>query len=77
MLKLLLDNVEMKYPAVIKGVVPDKIPFSTIHFVLVNLIKRKKSIRRLIKIIEVLEEEVTRSKDNEALTEAVLKRLYT
>jgi flagellar biosynthesis component FlhA len=77
MLQLLLDNVEAKYPAAIKDVVPEKIPFSVIQSVIVNLIKRKKSIRKLVKIIEVLEEEIVMSKDNVSLTEAVLTKLYT
>jgi flagellar biosynthesis component FlhA len=76
MLQLLLDNVEAKYPAAIKGVIPEKIPFSVIQSVLVNLIKRKKSIRILVKIIEVLEEEIGMSRDYTVLTDAVLTKLY-
>jgi flagellar biosynthesis component FlhA len=76
MLKLLLDNVEEKYPAVIKDVIPDKIPYSIIQAVLSELIIRKKSIRKLVKIIEVLENEIIDSSDSAMLTEAVLNKLY-
>lgn len=76
MLQLLLDNVEMKFPAVVKGVIPDKIPFSTLQSVLAELVKRKKSIRKLVKIIEVLEDEMEDSSDRDVLTEAVLTKLY-
>ena len=76
MLQLLIDNAETKYPAAIKGVIPDKIPLSIIQFVLAELVKRKKSIRRLVKIIEVLEAEMEKSRDCTVLTEAVLAKLY-
>lgn len=76
MLQLLLDNVEASYPSVIKGVIPDKIPTSVLQSVLVNLVRRKKSIRKLVKIIEVLEDEIIKSRDSTALTEAVLTKLY-
>lgn len=77
MLHLLLDNAEAKYPAAIKGIIPDKIPFTVIQSVLVGLVKRKKSIRKLVKIIEVLEDEIDTGKDSVKLTEAVLAKLYS
>jgi flagellar biosynthesis component FlhA len=76
MLQLLLDNVESKYPTVLKGIIPDKIPLSLLQSVLVNLVVRKKSIRKLVKIIEVLEDEIVKSVDCSVLVESVLKRLY-
>ncbi len=76
MLQLLLDNVESKYPAVIKDVIPDKVPFSTLQLVLSGLVKRKRSLRKLVKIIEVLETEIENSTDSEVLIEAVLTKLY-
>jgi flagellar biosynthesis component FlhA len=41
------------------------------------LVKRKKSIRKLVKIIEVLEDEIVKSRDYIVLTDAVLTKLYT
>lgn len=77
MLQLLLNNVEAKYPAVIKGIIPEKIPLSVMQSVLVGLVRSKKSIRKLVKIIEVLEDEIEINTDCAILTEAVLSKLYT
>lgn len=76
MLQILIDNLEDRYPAVIKGVVPEKLSLSILQSVLTGLVTRKKSIRNLVKIIEVLEDEIAYSNDSTVLIDAVLKRLY-
>ncbi len=76
MLQLLLDNVAARYPATVKGVIPEKIPYSVLQYVISGLVKRRKSIRKLVKIIEVLEEEIENNRDCTKLIEAVLTRLY-
>ncbi len=56
--KNLIDNLEEKYPAVVAGVVPVKIPYAAIQWVLTDFIKQKRPIRNLIKIIEQMEEKI-------------------
>lgn len=75
MLKTLIDNVAMKYPAAIEGVIPDKITRPLLQVVLSGIVMRKKSIRALPKIIEIMEEELDRTVDAEQLTEKVLTKL--
>lgn len=75
MLKTLIDNVEMKYPAAITGVVPDKIKLSLLQVVLSGIVMRKKSIRNLLKIIEIMEEELDKTGDTEQLIETVQTKL--
>lgn len=54
--KTLVDNVRMNYPAVINNVIPEKITYSFLQKVLIELVNRKSSIRNLVKIIEVTED---------------------
>lgn len=75
MVQTLVDNVANKYPAVIKGAIPEKISLSLLQKILSKMVERQKSIRNLVKIIELLEDEVNQSKDINLLTEAILKQL--
>jgi flagellar biosynthesis component FlhA len=56
--KTLVDNVADKYPAVVVGVVPEKISYLRLQKKLCTIIENEKSIHNLIKIIESLEEEI-------------------
>ncbi|WP_197662161.1 FHIPEP family type III secretion protein [Mobilitalea sibirica] len=75
MVQTLVDNMIDKYPAVIKGVIPDKIPLALLQKVIATLVERKISIRNLIKIIEIMEEEVQNRKDEEQLIMAVAEKI--
>ena len=71
----LVDNVTNKYPAVIHGVIPDKISLSLLQRVLSEMVKKEKSIHNLIKIIEILEDEVDQTKDVDKLVASIIKQL--
>lgn len=75
MVQTLVDNVAEKFPAVVKGVVPDKVPLALLQKVLAGLIGRKKSVRNLVGIIEALEEAVEHTKDGNELIAYVMERL--
>ena len=71
----LLENAAERYPAVVKGIIPDKISLALIQKVLAGVFKKKGSIRNLVKIIELLEEEVLQTRNAEELTEIILNKL--
>lgn len=75
MIQLLVSNAAKKYPFAVNGVIPEKIELSILQKVLSGIVVRKKPIRNLIKIIEVLEEEIKNTMDADRLTQAVLSRL--
>jgi flagellar biosynthesis component FlhA len=75
MVQTLVDNVANKYPAVIKGVIPDKISLSLLQKVLSKVVMRQRTIRNLVKIIEILEDEVEFTQDADQLLEAINKKL--
>lgn len=75
MLQTLIDNVAMKYPAAIIGVIPDKLSLPLLQAVLSGLVVRKKSIRNLVKIIEILEDEIGNTNDAAQLTLLVETKL--
>lgn len=75
MVQTLVDNVADKYPAVIKGVIPDKISLSLLQKVISGIVERQRTIRNLVKIIEILEDEVEFTKEVNLLLEAVDKKL--
>lgn len=71
----LLDNVAEKYPAVVKGVIPNKVSISTIQKVLPEILRKKGSIRNLVKIIEHLEDEVQNTQDADELSKVIINKL--
>jgi flagellar biosynthesis component FlhA len=75
MVQVLVDNVAENYPAVVKGVIPDKISLMLLHNILSRLVLLRKSIRNLVKIIEVLEEEIENTGNKDELTDILIKRL--
>lgn len=62
-IQALVENVACRYPAVVKNVIPDIISYSCLQQVLIFLIKEKKTIRNMIKIIELLEEKILMGND--------------
>lgn len=74
-IQILLDNVEEKYPAVVKGVIPNKVSLSLIQKVLPEILKKKGSIRNLVKIIELLEDEVQNTQEAVELSKIIINKL--
>ena len=54
-MKSLVDNMHRKYPAIIDGIVPEKISYAVLTEVARNILRRGDSIVYLPKIIEYLE----------------------
>ncbi len=74
MIQTLIDNLSMQYPAAVKGIIPDKLPLTRLQAVLATLIRKKKPIRNLIKILEILEENADNI-DAEQLSERIIDKL--
>lgn len=75
LVQTLLDNVADRYPAVVRGLVPDKISLELLQKVLTGILKKAGSIRNLVKILEYLEEELLHTRDAEELSEIIIARL--
>ncbi|MDF2872468.1 MAG: transcriptional regulator, family [Anaerocolumna sp.] len=73
--KQLIDNLEVKYPEVIKGVIPDKISLIQFQNILIGIYKKKGNIHNLIKIVELLDDMAGSYKGMEELKEEIIKRL--
>lgn len=58
LVKLMVDNLKANYPAIVDGIIPEKISYSYLKKILSGLLDKKISIHNLIKIIEILEEEI-------------------
>jgi flagellar biosynthesis protein FlhA len=59
----LVENIRKKHPDVIQGVIPEKISLALLQKVLSCLLEQRKSIRSLVKILEIMEDEIDRSPD--------------
>lgn len=75
MVKTLIDNLEEQYPAVVQGVIPDKISLVQLQEILSSIVERGGSIHNLIKIIEILELEAGSARNTDELTQAVINYL--
>jgi flagellar biosynthesis component FlhA len=73
--KTLVDNLADQYPAVVTGVIPDKISIALLQNVLVELVNHEKSIRNLIKIIETLEDNIETTKNGKELSKLVMEQM--
>lgn len=73
--KQLVDNLEEKYPEVIKGVIPDKLSLIQFQNILINIYEKKGTIHNLIKIIELLDDMAERGKRTKELGEEIIRRL--
>jgi flagellar biosynthesis component FlhA len=76
MVQTLVDNVAEKYPAAVKGVIPEKISLSLLQEIMSGLAARKKPIRNLVKILEVLEDVIEHTDSVEEMLEAITDRVY-
>jgi len=71
----LLDNVRQSMPAVVDGVVPERISLSELQEVLRNLLRERVSIRDLGTILETLSRYASETHDIATLTELVRRAL--
>lgn len=75
--KSLVENLEHSRPAIIKGIVPEKISYGMLNDILKAFMKRGNSIKYLEKIIEY-SESILRQNDNitiETLTEQITEKI--
>ncbi len=75
--KSLVDNLEHSHPAIIRGIIPEKISYGMLNDIIKAFMKRGNSIKYLEKIIEY-SESILRQSDNisiEALTEKVAEKI--
>jgi len=77
MVKNMTDNLQIRFPAAIEGVVPDKISYGLLTEVLKKFMKRGNSAVYLLKIIEYLEIFLRENPqaDTEKLTQMLAERL--
>jgi flagellar biosynthesis protein FlhA len=73
--KELVESAKKVAPAVVEELVPDKMGFGEIQKVLRNLLREGVPVRNMPAILEVLADNVHRTKDAETLTELVRQRL--
>lgn len=73
--KELVENVKKVSPAVVEELIPAKIGYGEVQAVLRNLLREGVAVRNMAAILEVLADNVTRTKDPDALTELVRQRL--
>ncbi|SHO47085.1 FHIPEP family type III secretion protein [Anaerocolumna xylanovorans] len=71
--KRLADNLEEKYPEVIKGVIPEKISLIQFQNILIQIYEKKGTIHNLIKIVERLDEKAGSIRDIKMLAEEIMK----
>ncbi len=73
--KELVENVKKVSPAVVEELLPAKIGYGEVQAVLRNLLREGVAVRNMAAILEVLADNVGRTKDVDALTELVRQRL--
>lgn len=73
--KRLADNLEEKYPEVIKGVIPEKISLIQFQYILIQIYEKKGTIHNLIKIVELLDEKAGSIRDIKVLAQDILKEI--
>ncbi|MGN0402449.1 MAG: FHIPEP family type III secretion protein [Acetatifactor sp.] len=75
--KTIVDNLRVEYPALIANVIPEIISYSTLRKVMAGLIERGDGLCYMIKTIEVLEERMRENpkEDISALIEAVANEI--
>ncbi len=71
MVKEMLQEVELKSPATLEGLIPDLLTLSDVQAVLRNLLAEKVSIRDMVGILEVLASNARVTRDPNILAEAV------
>ena len=71
MVKEMIQEVELKSPATLEGLIPELLSLSDVQSVLRNLLDEKVSIRDMVGILEVLANNARITRDQNILTEAV------
>ena len=71
----LIESVKRSSPAVVEELIPEKMSYGEVQGVLRNLLREGVSIRNLSAVLEVLADNVGRTRDVETLTELVRQRL--
>ncbi len=73
--KELVENAKKLSPAVVEELIPAKIGYGEVQAVLRNLLREGVAVRNMAAILEVLADNVSRTKDPDTLTELVRQRL--
>jgi flagellar biosynthesis protein FlhA len=73
--KELVENAKKVSPAVVEELIPARIGFGEVQAVVRNLLREGVSVRNMPAILEVIADNVGRTKDPDALTELVRQRL--
>ncbi|MBI3461558.1 MAG: FHIPEP family type III secretion protein, partial [Planctomycetes bacterium] len=73
--KRLLDSLKQTCPALVEEVIPTLLSAGQVHRVLQNLLGERRSIRDLETILEALGDQAAVTKDLDALTEHIRRRL--
>ena len=75
--KFMVDNLRVKYPALITNVIPEIISYNTLRLVMSGLIERGNDLCYMTKIIEVLEAALRKNpnEDTQELIKAVAKEI--
>lgn len=71
----LIENFKKNYPKVVAELIPDALSLGAVVKVLQNLLREQVSIRDMLTIFETLADEAHKTKDTDALTEAVRRAL--
>lgn len=66
MVKCIVDNLAVDYPALIEHVVPEKISYALLQKVMVGLLKRGDGLCYMIKTIEIMEDMLLKNPEAEA-----------
>jgi len=74
----LVDGLKQTAPAVVEGIVPDRISLSELQDVLRNLLRERVPIRDLATILETMNRHISETRDPDVLSEAARRALaYT
>jgi flagellar biosynthesis protein FlhA len=73
--KALVENVKKSSPAVVEGLIPERLGYGELQAVLRNLLREGVPIRNMPAILEVVADHAAKVKDPEALSELVRQRL--
>ena len=77
MVRILVENLKTEYPAVVDTVVPEVISYSLLQKVMIGLVRRGDGLCYMIKMLEVLEDELRKNPaaEPDALVCAVAKEI--
>ena len=73
--KSLVENVKKTAPAVVEELIPEKLGYGELQAILRNLLREGVAIRNMPAILEVIADNLGKTKDIETLTEFVRQRL--